>query len=78
MSYGDRAIRQTGGAADRTDWTTRNKVSGQIIHSYISGSCLYNHGLRREKTCPWWFANNKGVDQPAHPHGLISVFADLG
>ena len=29
---------------------------------------------RCEKTCLWWFANNKGADQPAHPHSLISAF----
>ena len=28
----------------------------------------------REKTCLWGFANNKGADQPAHPHNLISSF----
>ena len=30
--------------------------------------------VRREKTCLWWFANNKGADQPAHPHSLIIAF----
>ena len=29
---------------------------------------------RREKTCPRGFANNKDVDQPAHPRRLISAF----
>ena len=27
-----------------------------------------------EKTCLWWFGNNKGADQPAHPRSLISTF----
>ena len=35
--------------------------------------CL--NGPRREKTCLWWFANNKGADQPAHPRSLISAFS---
>ena len=26
------------------------------------------------KTCLWWFGNNKGADQPAHPRSLISTF----
>ena len=33
------------------------------------------HGPRREKTYLWWFANNKGADQPAPPRSLISAFA---
>ena len=32
------------------------------------------YGLRREKTCLWWFANNKGTDQPVHSCSLISAF----
>ena len=31
-------------------------------------------GPRREKTCLWWFATNKGAVQPAHPRRLISTF----
>ena len=27
-----------------------------------------------EKTCLMSYANNKGADQPAHPHSLISAF----
>ena len=30
--------------------------------------------LQREKTCLWWFVNNKGADQPVHPRSLISTF----
>ena len=39
-----------------------------------------SYGPRREKTCLRWVANNKGADQPAHPHSLISalVFRVLG
>ena len=32
------------------------------------------NGPPREKTCLWWFANNTGADQSAHPHSLISAF----
>ena len=31
-------------------------------------------GPQREKTCLRGFANNKGADQPVHPHSLISAF----
>ena len=31
------------------------------------------NGPRREKTCLQEFGNNKGVDQLAHPHSLISA-----
>ena len=31
----------------------------------------------REKTCLRGFANNKGADQPAHPHSLISAVVIL-
>ena len=31
------------------------------------------YGPRPEKTCPL-FVNNKGTDQPVHPHSLISAF----
>ena len=31
-------------------------------------------GPRWKKTCLWGFANNKGADQPVHPHSLISAF----
>ena len=27
-----------------------------------------------EKICPMPYANNKGADQPAHPHSLMSSF----
>ena len=35
---------------------------------------LIINGPGREKTCLRGFANNKGADQPAHPHRLISAF----
>ena len=35
---------------------------------------LNPYGLCREKTCLWGFANNKGADQPVHPHSLMSGF----
>ena len=31
-------------------------------------------GPRRDKTCLQGFVNNKGADQPAHTHRLISAF----
>ena len=31
-------------------------------------------GPRRGKTCPHEVANNKGTDQAANPHSLISTF----
>ena len=34
----------------------------------------FRYGPRRDKTCRWWFANNKGADQPAHARSLISAF----
>ena len=36
-----------------------------LLHAYEPG---------REKTCLMSYANNKGADQPAHPHSLISAF----
>ena len=36
--------------------------------------CLNLFGPRGDKTCLWWFANNKGADQPAHARSLISAF----
>ena len=38
------------------------------------GKFLKRYGLRREKTCLRWFANNKDADQPAHPRSLINAF----
>ena len=35
---------------------------------------LVSNGPWCEKTCIWWFANNKGTDQPAHPPSLFSAF----
>ena len=43
-------------------------ISFQIV------SCLLLYGPRREKTCLWRFANNKGADQPAHLGSLIRSF----
>ena len=38
---------------------------------------MVTYGPKREKTCLWRFANNKGADQPAHPRSLISAFVIL-
>ena len=35
---------------------------------------IETNGPQLEKTCLRWFANNKGVDQPAHPRSLISAY----
>ena len=54
-----------------------------VIAVCYNGTALYNiclnwsatiPGPRREKTCLRWFANNKGADQPANLHRLISTF----
>ena len=42
------------------------KVLLKIIDSLI--------GPGHAKTCLMPYANNKGADQPAHPHSLISTF----
>ena len=34
---------------------------------------LLTYGPWRKKTCLQGFANNKGADQPVHPHRLISA-----
>ena len=60
--------------------------SGQTFCRALPGSKLFAkvisrqpgdkelNGPQRKKTCLWWFANNKGADQPAHPCSLISAF----
>ena len=58
----------TGGSANAQLLSPR--TAGQLVASYASPS----FGLRREKTCFRWFANNKGADQPARPRSLISAF----
>ena len=35
---------------------------------------ITNRALIRKKLCLWRLANNKGLDQPAHMHSLISAF----
>ena len=44
------------------------------MHGVTSLSDVTSYGPKREKTCHWGFANNKGADQPAHVHSLISTF----
>ena len=52
-------------------WTYHNVET--LVHECL---VLYSHnnGPRREKTCLRGFGHNKGADQPAHPHRLISTF----
>ena len=49
---------------------------GHMGKQFLGPNTLRRHniGPRCEKTCRRWFANNKGADQPAHSHSLISVF----
>ena len=35
---------------------------------------LINKWASAQETCLWGYANNKGADQPVHPHSLISAF----
>ena len=42
--------------------------------SCVLSHFMFSYGPRREKTCLRWFTNNKGADQPVHPHILISAF----
>ena len=49
---------------------------GNICYPSIIIMCDFKqlqYGPRRKKTCLWWFAKNKGADQPAHPGSLISA-----
>ena len=50
----------------------------QVTTTYVfSWRTEDNHALivpRHEKTCLMLYANNKGADQPAHPHSLIGAF----
>ena len=38
---------------------------------------MKQYGPQLEKNCLWGFANNKGADQPVHPHRLICAFVIL-
>ena len=43
--------------------------------AYFSSYCfIKTNELGHEKICLMSYANNKGVDQPAHPRSLISAF----
>ena len=58
--------------------TTKLQIS-QHIPAVLSAPLLFaclkvSYGPRREKTCLWWCANNKGADQPVHPGSVISTF----
>ena len=47
------------------------------IHEFLLRIMTTRHPLnepRHEKTCFMPYANNKGADQPAHSHSLISAF----
>ena len=64
-------------------WLRNKKNSFQIhtliwrpVINFLSTRCtiISIYGPRRDKTCLWGVANNKGADQPAHPRRLISAF----
>ena len=42
-----------------------------MVHDLVE---YHIDGPPHKKTCLRGFANNKGADQPAHPHRLISAF----
>ena len=42
-----------------------------LVHDLVE---YHIDGPPRKKTCLRGFANNKGADQPAHQHRLISTF----
>ena len=55
----------------------RERVLLDVFHFHISFSYLpiaNIHEPGHEKMCLMSYATNKGVDQPAHPRSLISVF----
>ena len=64
----------------KNDCLVHNESNQTNIGNHIKNVCIvhrhyhYKYGPRREKACLRWFANNKGADQPAHPHSMISVF----
>ena len=45
-----------------------------VITRFVKRDCIVEYGPRREKTCLRGLGNNKGADQPVHPHRLISTF----
>ena len=45
-----------------------------VVVTTFTGKCLLLYGPGHAKMCLMTYANNKGADQPAHPHSLISTF----
>ena len=45
-----------------------------LLPETIAIKTVQTYGPRREETCLRGVKNNKGADQPAHPHNLISPF----
>ena len=41
---------------------------------YIYSKVIFTYEPGHEKMCLMSYANNRGADQPAHPHSLISAF----
>ena len=48
--------------------------SKQLAYKLQKSIRVNIHELGHEKTCLMSYANNKGTDQHAHPHSLISAF----
>ena len=44
------------------------------MHTNQFGITTHNLGLNMRKPVYSGYANNKGADQPGHPHSLISAF----
>ena len=69
-------------------WLTHDSVFAQHLNSWRPRICYICTGLYtvlnirspktnepdHEKMCLMSYVNNKGADQPAHPHSLISAF----
>ena len=61
----------------RGTWIDGENAKGLKRKLELLRRLLYStapYGPRREKACLRRFANNKGADQPAHPHSLSSAF----
>ena len=50
------------------------KLLLRLMTKFVTRSVLTSHEPSHEKTCFLPYTNNKGTDQPAHPHSLISTF----
>ena len=58
----------------RVEPITVETITLVFITGIASVISLKQYGQGHAKTCLIPYANNKGADQPAHPHSLISTF----